>query len=183
MVVLGDCGGLLVLWLVTTVTFLTVWTKILARPFPKGTVPFGAPNIMAYHSTPYAGMTPKKMAATLKVYKWRARNVCVRLVNSLYTSLIRHYRVLPWATGPLTLLESIAKVPDRQVAQTGKSSIFWLSFFILLSFLHHDSMITAEAIAMIQTQTCNINHWVLHSLLIVIVQLKLFFSDFQALWS
>ena len=30
-------------------------------------------------------------------------------------SPIRHYRVVPWATEPLTLLESIAKV------QTGKS--------------------------------------------------------------
>ena len=40
-------------------------------------------------------------------------------------SHIRHYRVLPWATGLLTLLESIPKVPDRQVAKTGKLSIFF----------------------------------------------------------
>ena len=39
---------------------------------------------MAYGSTPYVGMTPKKMVATLKVHKWHARNVCVRLVNGLY---------------------------------------------------------------------------------------------------
>ena len=44
-------------------------------------------------------------------------------------SLIRHYWVLPWATGLLTLLESITKVPDRQVAKTSKSSIFWLFSF------------------------------------------------------
>ena len=31
-------------------------------------------------------------------------------------SHIRHYRVLPWATGTLTSLESVAKVPDRKVA-------------------------------------------------------------------
>ena len=47
--------------------------------------------IMANGSTPYVGimgtpyvrMTPKKMAATLTVHKWHARNVCFTLVNSL----------------------------------------------------------------------------------------------------
>ena len=78
-------------------------------------------------------------------------------------SYIRHYRVLPWATGPLTLLESIAKVPDQQVGKTGKSSIFWLS-----SFLQHDSMITAEAIPTVQTRKNSTNHWVLHSPLIAL---------------
>ena len=63
-------------------------------------------------------------------------------------SHVRHYRVLPWATEQLTLLESIAKVPDRQVAKLGKSSI---SSDILLSFVHHDSTITAEAITTIHT--------------------------------
>jgi len=37
-------------------------------------------------------------------------------------SHIRHYQVL--TSGPLTSLESIAEVPDQQVAKTGKSSIF-----------------------------------------------------------
>ena len=81
------------------------------------------------------------------------------------------------ASMALILLESITKVPDLQVAQTGKSSIFrlssllkmgcyitllggttsawcstpFLSVFFLLSFLHHDSTITAEAITMIRT--------------------------------
>ena len=32
----------------------------------------------------YVGWTPQKMAATLKVYKWHARNACVRLVNDLH---------------------------------------------------------------------------------------------------
>ena len=80
-------------------------------------------------------------------------------------SHIRHYRVLPWATGPLTLLESTAKVPDRQVAKTGKSSIFWLSFFFffLLSVtVRQASMITAEAIT-IHLRKNIINHQVLHS--------------------
>ena len=91
---------------------------------------------------------------------------------------IRHYRVLPWATGPLTLLESIAKVPDGQVAKTGKSSTDFIP-----SFVHHDSTITAEAILIIQMLKNSINHWVLYPILIVILELKLelFFSDSQAL--
>ena len=39
---------------------------------------------MVYYRSPYVGMTPKKMVATLKVHKCYARNVCVRLVNGLY---------------------------------------------------------------------------------------------------
>ena len=56
------------------------------------------------------------MAATLKVQKQHAPNVYVRLVNGLHEP----YQALsfPWATGPLTLLESIAKVPDREVTKT-----------------------------------------------------------------
>ena len=60
-------------------------------------------------------------------------------------------------------------------------NVWLLTFFFLLSFLHHDSTIMPEAIATIQMQTSNINHWVLHSLLIVIVEFKIFFSDSQAL--
>jgi len=39
----------------------------------------------------------------------------------------------------------------------------------------------AEAITMLQTRKTSINHWVLHSLLIMILALELFFSDPQAL--
>ena len=39
---------------------------------------------MAYGSTPYVGMTPKKNGGHIEVHKWHARNVCVRLVNGLY---------------------------------------------------------------------------------------------------
>ena len=100
-------------------------------------------------------------------------------------SHIRYYRVLPWASGLLTLLEGIAKVPNRQVAKTGNSSIFWLSFpsssFFCQWTVSQASTITDEAITMIQTWKNGINHWVLHSLLSVILTLKLFFSDSQAL--
>ena len=81
---------------------------------------------MAYSSTPYVGIAQEKMAATSKVYKWHVQNVCVRLVNSLYEP----YQALSSASmgnRPLTLLESIAKVPDLQVAKMGKLSTFWLS--------------------------------------------------------
>ena len=82
---------------------------------------------MAYSSTPYVGMTPQKMVATLKVCKWHAQNVCARLVNGLHEP----YQVLPWAAGPLTLLESIAKIPDWQVAKMENrlSADFFLSLF------------------------------------------------------
>ena len=69
---------------------------------------------MAYGSTPYVGMTPKKMAATLKVTNDMLEMSALDR-STASTSHIRHYRVVPWETGPLTLLESIAKV------QTGKS--------------------------------------------------------------
>ena len=62
------------------------------------------------------------MAATLKVHKWHTQNVCIRLVKVLH---ITHYRVFLFATGPLTSLKSITKVPDLQVTKTGKSSLFW----------------------------------------------------------
>ena len=47
--------------------------------------------IMVYGSTPYVGMAPKKIAAALKVHKWPARNVCVRLVQALHEP----YQALP----------------------------------------------------------------------------------------
>ena len=56
----------------------------------------------------------------------------------------------------------------------------YLLTFFLLSSLHHDSTTTGEAIT-IQKRKNSINHWVLYSLLIVIVELELFCSDFQAL--
>ena len=57
------------------------------------------------------------MAATLKVTNDMLKmSVLDRSTASM--SHIRHYRVVPWATGPLTLLESISKV------QTGKSLVF-----------------------------------------------------------
>ena len=107
-------------------------------------------------------------------------------------SHIRHYRVLPWVTGPLTLLESIAEVPARQVAKTIAKPLSLLkranrlsSDFFLLSSVRETvsqaSTITAEAITTIQTPKNSINHRVVHSLLIVIVELELFFSDSQAL--
>ena len=64
------------------------------------------------------------------------------------------------------MLESIAEVPDRQVAKTGKSSIFRLSFFLLSSVsvtVRQASTITAEAITTKKSRKNIINHRVLHS--------------------
>ena len=68
--------------------------------------------------------------------------------------------------------------------QTGKllkranhqSSDFFLSFLSSLS-VSQASVITAKAITVIQTHKKSINHQVLHSLLITILELELFFSD------
>ena len=119
------------------------------------------------------------MAATLEVTNGKLKMSALDQ-STASMSHIRHYRVILWETEPLTLLESIAK------AQTGKS-LKWanrlspdcLSF--LLSFAHHDSTIMAEAILTIQTRKNSINHWVLYPVLIAILELKLFFSDSQAL--
>ena len=111
----------------------------------------------------------KKMAATVKVYKWHDWNVCVGLVKGLHEL----YQALPGAPmgiRPFTLLESITKVQE-----TGKS-LKWAnclpSFFIVLSSLSvsQASTIMAEAITTIQMQKkkASINHWVLHSMFIVI---------------
>ena len=91
-------------------------------------------------------------------------------------SHIRHYRVLPWATGLLTWLESIAKVPDWQSLKRANR----LASDFLLSFLHYDSTTMAKAIIMIQTRKNSINRSVLYPILIVILELELFFSDSQA---
>ena len=118
------------------------------------------------HYLPYAicrDGSEKKMAATLKVHKWHARNVDIRLVKGFH----EHYQALSWAMGPLGVLESITELPDWQVTKTGTLSIFWLLLLLLSSSVsvtvHQASMITAEAITMIQLQKNIINHLVLHS--------------------
>ena len=84
---------------------------------------------MAYGSMPYVGMAPQKKwrPHLIKVHKLPARNVCIRLVKAPHEPYQALPSFFPWAMGPLNLLESITKVPDRQVAKTGKSSIFFLS--------------------------------------------------------
>ena len=135
---------------------------------------------MAYGGTPDVGMAPKKNGSHIKSAQM-TRSKCLRYISQWPPwAIIRHYRVLPWAAGPLTSLESIAKVPDRQVAKTGKSSTDFLLSSVSVT-VSQASTITAEAIT-IQTRKNGINHWVLHSLLIVILALELFFSDSQALW-
>ena len=76
------------------------------------------------------------------------------------------------------------------IYQTGKSlkrvnrlSSDFPSFFLssVSVTVSQASTITAVAITTIQTWKNDINHWVLHSLLIVIVELELFLSDSQAL--
>jgi len=49
---------------------------------------------MVQGSTPYVGMAPKKMAATLKVCKWHGQNVDVRLIKGFH----EHYQALSSAS-------------------------------------------------------------------------------------
>ena len=137
--------------------------------------PVNMKYIMAYGSTPYVGMTLKKNDGHIESCKWHARNICVRSVNVLHEP---HQALSSGSMGDKTInfAGKHRKSTDRQVAKTGKSSIFWLS-----SFPHHDSTITAEAILTIQTRKNSINHWVLYPVLIVILELEQFFSDSQAL--
>ena len=51
-------------------------------------------SIMAYGSTPYVEMAPKKNGSHIKVHKWQAWNVCVRLVKGLHEP----YQALPSAS-------------------------------------------------------------------------------------
>ena len=90
------------------------------------------------------------------------------------------------SNGTLNLLESIAEVPDQQVAKTGKSSIFWLSSFFLLSVtVSHTSTIMTEAITTVQTRNNIIDHWVLHSPPIGLKELGLFsgYQNFMCLYA
>ena len=78
---------------------------------------------------PYVGWPRKKMAATLKVRKWYARNVDVRLVKgfhehdqalsgaSMSNGTVRWAGEHRWSTRPAS-----------SYPKTGKSSIFWISF-------------------------------------------------------
>ena len=84
--------------------------------------------------------------------------------------------------GPLNLLESIAEVTDGKSLK--QANCLSSDFFFLSSVsvtVSQASTIMAEAITMIQTRKNSINHRVFHSLLIIIVELELFFSDSQAL--
>ena len=99
---------------------------------------------MAYGCTPYVGMALKKLAATIKVHKWHAQNVCIRSVKDL--DLWKYFQS---NGGSLTLLESIPEIPDRQVPKTRISSIFWLLSSFIVS---QASKIMAEAIPTFQTQ-------------------------------
>ena len=79
----------------------------------------------------------KKLAATLKVRKKHTRKVCIRLVKGLcepYQSLLS----ASMSNGTVTLLERIAKGPDRQVTEMGKFSamIALRTAYVITGLLH-----------------------------------------------
>ena len=80
-------------------------------------------TIMAYGSTPYVGMTPKKNGGHIKSAQMTRSKCLHRSVNGFHEP----YQALSsTSVGNRTanLLESIAKVPDRQSLKRAKSSIF-----------------------------------------------------------
>ena len=80
-------------------------------------------HIMAYGSTPYVGMTPKKNGGHIKSAQMTRSKCLQRSVNGFHEP----YQALSSASmgnRTVNLLESIAKVPDRQSLKRAKSSIF-----------------------------------------------------------
>ena len=78
---------------------------------------------MAYGSTPYVGMTPKKNGGLIKSAQMTRSKCLHRLVNCLHEP----YQALSstsMGNRTVNLLESIAKVPDRQSLKRAESSIF-----------------------------------------------------------
>ena len=84
-------------------------------------------GIMAYGSTPYVGMTPKKNGGHIKSAQMTRSKCLHRSVNGLHEP----YQALSstsMGNRTINLLESIAKVPDRQSLKRAKSSTdFFLS--------------------------------------------------------
>ena len=80
-------------------------------------------DIMAYGSTPYVGMTPKKNGGHIKSAQMTRSKCLHRSVNGFHEP----YQALSstsMGNRAVNLLESIAKVPDRQSLKRAKSSIF-----------------------------------------------------------
>ena len=87
-----------------------------------------------------------------------------------------HSRVFSTVTRLLTLTESIAEVPNRQVA---KSANRFQS--VLLSFFCSHSTTMTQAITIIQTRRSATGFGLVHPHHSVLKQLKLFSTDSQAL--
>ena len=106
---------------------------------------------MAYYCRPYVGMPPKqtRKAATFKVHKWHAQNVCVTLVKAISVIIDCFYELL---TRLLTILENIAKVPHRQVTIIYLTNL--LSFDFLLALVKTSDSLVNSAL--------NVYHWLFY---------------------
>ena len=101
-------------------------------------------------------------------------NVCVRLVKGLYEP----YQSLSSASMSNRAVNFFGKYRWKTrlaSPKTGKSSIFWLR----CSSTTIRSMTTTEAVTTIQTRKNSINHWLLHSPLIVVKKPELVSGDSQ----
>ena len=86
-----------------------------------------------------------------------------------------HSRVFSTVTRPLTLTESIAEVPNRQVVKPANCLQFSSFFF------RDDSITMTEAITMIQVRRSATASGLLHPHHSIVKQIKLYSRDSQAL--
>ena len=116
---------------------------------------------MEYSSAPYIGMAPKKNGCPIVRVQSDMDHTC-------------HSRVFSTVTRLLTLTESIAEVPNRQVAKL-------VNCLQLSSFFWEHSTIMTEAITMIQSRRSATGSGLLHPHHSVLKQIKPFSRDSQAL--
>jgi len=93
----------------------TEWKKVESLLFPQA------------HSTSLQGMF---------TYNCCIVSLCTQMSvldqSKASMSHIRHYQAFLWATGLLTLLQSITEGQDPQAPKMGKSILFWLHFPLYL---------------------------------------------------
>ena len=130
---------------------------------------------MEYGSTPYIGMAPKKWLPHCMCTKWYVQNSALDLVISFCGLYTCHSRVFSTVTRLLTLTESIAEVPNRQVAKLANRS------FLLSSFFWDHSTTMTEAITIIQKRRSATGSGLLHPHHSVLKQIIPFNRDSQVL--
>ena len=106
-------------------------------------------------------MTPKKMAAIESAQS--NDTVKMSMLDQSKASMI-HISVLPCATGPLTMLESVTDRSTRLATRQKLANCLFSDFLLLSLYFHWDSTTKAEAITTIITRRNSRKHEVVHPL-------------------